>query len=95
MKALDSKSRCTPIDVPSGVATCPICDAPIVIAEVMEWECDGGRPVSIALDCTTEPDMDSDEWDEWHRGHWSMPYVDWLPVRCRVLAWFQQHYRCI
>ena len=81
------------IDVPRAVAACPICDEPIVIEEVSEWECENGKPISISIDCTTQPDIDSDEWWDWHRGHWSMPYVDWLPVEMLVLRWFQAHYR--
>jgi len=50
--------------------------------------------VGISLECVTEPDIDSDDWPAWHRHHWSMPYVDWLPVENRVLRWFQKHFRC-
>lgn len=84
-----------PIDVPRKVATCPICDAKIVVDEVHEWECESGKPVGISVDCVTRPDIDSEEWPDWFNHHWrNMPYVYWLPVEQRVLQWFQKHYRC-
>lgn len=95
MKAIDPAQYRKPIDVPPKVAKCPICGAPIVVEEIWEWESESGKPVSISIDCTTEPDIDGIDWPEWHAGHWSMPYVDWLPVECKVLAWFQRNYRCI
>jgi hypothetical protein len=94
MKTLDISSRTTPIPVPREVAVCPICEADIEVEEVMEWECESGEPMSIQVQCTTEPDIDGDEWWGWQRGHWSMPYVDWLPVENRVLEWFRQNFRC-
>lgn len=95
MKTIDTAARYTPIEVPPHVAKCPICGALIVIEEVRFWASKSGKQLSISVECTTEPDIDSDEWPDWHRGHWSMPYVDWLPVQNFVLKWFQQHYRCI
>lgn len=94
MKTPTADDRCRPIPVPRSVAACPICGADIVIEDVHEWETDGGKPVGISVECTTEPDIDSDDWPGWHRGHWNMPYVDWLPVEMRVLGWFQREYRC-
>jgi len=94
MQNLDADSRSKPIAVPRSVATCPICDAEIVIDDVYEWECENGKPVGISVECTTEPDIDSGEWSDWFSGHWGMPYVDWLPVENRVLKWFQQNFRC-
>jgi hypothetical protein len=94
MKTLDISSRTTPIPVPREVAVCPICEADIVVGEVTEWECESGAAVTISVDCTTEPDIDGDEWEGWFSHHWSMPYVDWLPVENRVLEWFRQNFRC-
>jgi hypothetical protein len=81
------------LPVPKEVAACPVCGAPIVVEEVVEWECDGGRIVSLSIECTTQPDIDGDQWLDWHRGHWSMPYVDWLPVEVRVTRWLNRYYR--
>ena len=76
---------------------CPICDAALDM-EIDEWEQndDGTWQASecgVHCNCTTEPDIDSDEWKDWHRGHWSMPYVDWLPVDAKVYRWLSRHYR--
>lgn len=88
MKAIDVAQRRLPIDVPRDVAACPICGAPIVVEDINEWESESGKPVSISIECTTGPYIDGDEWEEWHAGHYRMPYVDWLPVENRVMAWF-------
>lgn len=93
MKTLTNDDRTKPIPVPRKVAVCPICDADIWIDDISEWECEDGKPVEISVDCVTEPDIDSDEWQDWFAQHWSMPYVDWLPVSTRVLRWFQRHYK--
>jgi hypothetical protein len=94
MKTLTADEHGKPISVPREVATCPICDADIVIDGIDGWECENGKPVGISLECVTEPDIDGDEWEDWFHGHWSTPYVDWLPVKDRVLCWFQKHFRC-
>jgi len=95
VKTLTAESRSKPIPVPREIATCPICDADIVVEDVNEWESDSGKPIGISLECTTEPDIDSDEWKDWHRDHWSMPYVYWLPVENRVMRWAQKNFRCV
>ena len=46
----------------------------------------------INLDCENEPDIESAEWDEWHKWHYSMPYVDWLPLELRILAAVRRKY---
>ena len=90
--------------VPPQVATCPICGAEVVIDEIYEWYVDesmthNGRPLleagetGIGVNCITEPDIDSDEWEGWFNHHWSMPYVDWLPVEHRVREWLNANYR--
>ena len=81
--------------IPAKVAVCPICGAPVVIEDIDEWETETGRVTSCGfhINCSTEPDIDSDEWDDWFKSHWSMPYVDWLPVEMRVYRWFDRCYR--
>lgn len=90
--------RDMPPDVPFYIAVCPICGAAIVIDDIDGWEeIDGGDEVpsesGLHLNCSTEPDIASREWNDWHRSHWSMPYVDWMPLYPRVLAWLIDHYR--
>lgn len=91
--------------VPSRIATCPICGAEVVIEEIDEWYFDesmmhNGRPLLMAGDngvrvnCITEPDiLEDDDWLDWDNGHWSMPYVDWLPIAERVMEWLNTNYR--
>jgi hypothetical protein len=80
--------------IPQSVAACPICGAGIHITDIDEWY-DDGTTESVHINCTTEPDIngDSGKWYEWQRGHWSTPYIDWLPVEKRVTDWFNACYR--
>ena len=91
-------SRNDIIEVPREVAVCRICDADIVIIDTDEYEKndDGTWQISecrLHVDCSSAPDIDSDEWDDWFNGHWGMPYVDWLPVERRVHDWLAANYR--
>ena len=82
-----------PIPIPVNVARCPICKAPLNVGEIAEWECDGGKITDFSIDCTTEPDIDGDEWPEWHAEHYHMPYVDWLPLEVPVGRWLNANHR--
>lgn len=80
--------------IPRRIASCPICEAPIEVEfdeyqkrEDGTWECTRAKP-----NCTTEPDIDSPEWDDWMNGHWSTPYVDWLPLEISLTKWVNQRY---
>ena len=87
--------RCNPPHIPLEVAVCPICGAELVIDEIDEYEVDTGRVTECGLriNCSTEPDIDSDDWWPWHNRHWSTPYIDWLPIHTRVYRWFDKEYR--
>lgn len=78
-------------------AKCPICGAAVIVEEIDEWETETGRVTDCGfhINCETGPDIDSDEWDDWHRWHWSMPYVDWLPLEVRLLEEFNQKFRYV
>lgn len=94
MKVLDTD--CPPA-VPVQVAVCPICGEPIQITEIEEWETETGKVTDCGLrvDCTTAPEYQTNggDMDAYLRDHWSMPYVDWLPVEEKVLTWLNRHYR--
>ena len=81
--------------IPANVAICPICKAPVIIEDIDEWETKTGRVTQSGfhIDCSTEPDIDSIEWNDWFDSHWSTPYIDWLPVEIRVYRWFDERYR--
>ena len=71
---------------------CPICGAKVILTVVIEWDADDGEIIQVEYECETEPDIDSDEWSDWHRGHYAMPYVDWLPWEVAMLRWLNWHY---
>ena len=95
MKTTISPYHDLPIKIPKSVAVCPKCDAAIIVEDIDEWETDTGKVTRCGLHITCEnaPDIDSDEWKDWFNWHWSMPYVDWLPLYPVVLRWFNKHYR--
>ena len=95
MQVIDTSTGFTPILVPREIAICPICKAAIYIEHVHEWAVDNGEPMGLDLGCETEPDIDSDEWPDWHAMHFAMPYVDWLPLTEIVLKWFAANYKMI
>lgn len=84
-----------PFRVPRSVAVCPICDADVWIEEIQEWEDFNGKVVihpdmtTVSVNCETEPDIDGEGWDDWMRGHWNTPYIDWMPVQDKVTRWLQ------
>lgn len=84
---------CKPLPVPRNVAVCPMCGGNLEI-QITGWY-DDGRASSdgFELDCVTEPDIGSPEWEEWFSGHYSMPYVDWLPLSVKMLKWFNGNFR--
>jgi hypothetical protein len=75
---------------------CPICDAAIFIEEVDAWhEDDDGEMIAeaVKIDCSTFPGFDdNDEFNAYMRSHWSMPYVDWLPLETIVTEWVNKRY---
>lgn len=71
---------------------CPICGSPVVLGSVVEWGTDDGTIVGVEYECSTEPDLDSDEWPDWHAEHYRMPYVDWLPWETRMMRWLNWRY---
>lgn len=76
------------------VATCPKCDA-TVYAHFESWEKEDDGTWSAqhaSLDCETEPDIDSPEFNEWMRWHYDMPYVYWMPLKVRLAKWINERY---
>jgi hypothetical protein len=92
----DEFNRLLPLKAPAVIAVCPICGDCIYIDGVDEWyEEDGQMRIDpqmggVSLDCGSAPDIDSDDFDEWMNGHWSTPYIDWLPIQQKVTRWFAQ-----
>lgn len=82
-------------EFPLDVACCPICGEPVLVGDFDEWETETGVVTEggFHINCKSEPDMDSEEYDDWFNSHWSMPYVDWLPLEVRLYRWFTPRYR--
>jgi hypothetical protein len=84
--------------VPAWLAVCPICRSEVFIDEIDEWEQLGDGTwiaveTGVKVTCITEPEIDHAEWENWNREHFSMPYVDWLPICESVSAWLRLFYR--
>ena len=77
-------------------APCPICGAGLLLDAGEGTELDNATGEWIAteinLECESEPDIDSGEWSEWFRWHYSMPYVDWLPIEQQILKAVRRKY---
>ena len=71
---------------------CPICGKAVFLLGVTEWGSDDHQISQAEYECETEPDIDSDEWWDWHDGHFSMPYVDWMPWENKMMEWLNRHY---
>lgn len=84
-----------PPSIPLDVAKCPICGSEIKFVEINEYETETGKVVDTGfhVGCITEPDFDDPDYDDWLNGHYSMPYVDWLPVEIIVYRWLSANYR--
>lgn len=76
---------------------CPVCkDGVVVLTEIT-----GGTEAKFGLwmadeihvDCSTFPGFDDSELFDAHMAsHWSMPYVDWLPLTEKIKAWLSAHF---
>ena len=95
MPELKTISEISEIALPDSFH-CPICGDRLQIVEVSEWfkdDADNWKAGAVKIDCVTSPDIDDiDEFNGFNSGHWSMPYVDWLPVERRVTAWANERY---
>ncbi len=74
---------------------CPYCEGNLTY-KATEWEKqDDGTWVATSFDseCSSEPDIESDEWEEWMNIHSDMPYVNQLPVDMAVKEYIEKKYR--
>ena len=84
----------TIISVPREVASCPYCDANLAV-QAVEWtqRKDGTwKATGIEPECANEPDIDTEEWEEWWAIHSEMPYVYQLPVDIKIEKWLSKNY---
>ena len=74
---------------------CPYCKGDLTY-RCYGWEKDENglwMADSFDMDCSTEPDMESEEWEYWMDNHSEMPYVHQLPVDERVKKFINSKYR--
>jgi hypothetical protein len=83
------------VRLPKELSRCPICGNKLTIEAYDCWEKDklGWYAVEVHLRCESEPDIDSENWDMWYKGHYSKPYIDWQPLHKKILAWLKANYR--
>lgn len=79
---------------PLDIAKCPICGAAVIVGDFDEYETETGLVTESGfhIDCETEPEFDDPDYDDWFNSHWSMPYVDWLPLEVSLHQWFNRRY---
>jgi hypothetical protein len=74
---------------------CPYCQGDLTY-RCNGWEQDENglwMADSFDMECSTEPDMESEEWEDWMDNHSDMPYIHQLPVDERVKASINKRYR--
>jgi hypothetical protein len=84
------------VPLPEALSVCPICQRKLVITSYDSWcEDDESRwyAIEVHTQCESEPAIDSDNWDDWYRSHYSHPYIDWMPLSERILRWLKENYR--
>lgn len=87
-----------PMKLPAEVAVCPICKAALFAVEITGCSLgDDGSwfPDAIGLDCETEPDIESQDHEDWYSQHYAMPYVDWIPVHTAVEKWMRANFTVV
>lgn len=76
---------------------CPYCKGDLTYhTEGWEQQDDGTWTANcLQSDCSTEPPIESDEWEDWFAGHSDMPYVYQLPVDQKVEKYINKRYRFV
>lgn len=74
---------------------CPYCKGKLTYT-CNSWEQDdNGLWMAEGFDmvCETEPEIDSEDWEDWFQSHCEMPYFYQLPVDERVKDFINKKYR--
>ena len=73
---------------------CPYCGADLVgKASMFEKRSNHTwQAAQLDMNCSAEPDIESDDWQEWFKKHSVMPYVYWHPVVSDILTHIQLYY---
>lgn len=60
------------------------------------WEQDDAgnwKADTVATQCSTEPDIDSEEWEDWFASHSDLPYVYILPMHQQIIKHINERYK--
>jgi len=86
-------------EIPGSLFCCPICGN-LLTCEIDEWSQNdddswGVSEAGLHLSCASEPELSDDpmKYADWFEGHYQHPYIDWMPLEHRVLAWMNANYR--
>ena len=74
---------------------CPYCKGKLTYT-CNSWEQDDKglwMAEGFNMVCETEPEIDSEDWEDWFQSHCEMPYVYQLPVDERVKDFINNKYR--
>ena len=82
-------------EIPTDVACCPYCGSKLY-AQCHVWQqANNGLWVAdgIDIECETEPDLDSEAWENWFSTHSKTPYVYQLLVTKKIKEWINKNFR--
>jgi hypothetical protein len=74
---------------------CPYCSGDLTYV-ANGWEQDENdfwKADCFDMECSSEPNVESEEWEDWMRQHSDMPYVNQLPVDEKVKEYINSKYR--
>lgn len=74
---------------------CPYCSGDLTY-HVNGWEQDDDglwQADNIESECSNDPGIDSDTWEDWFQQHSDMPYANQLPVDEKVKSYINSKYR--
>jgi len=76
-------------------ALCPYCGGDLTYT-CNGWEADDNglwMADSFDMECSTEPGVEGEEWEDWMQNHSDMPYVNQLPVDAQVKEFINSRFR--
>lgn len=85
----------TDIELPPEFV-CPYCGSKFLPVRFEGWTQDDDgtwKGDTVDITCSSIPDPESEEWEEWINQHTDMPYVYWMPVAERIKEYINSKYR--
>lgn len=74
---------------------CPICGANVVVEDIDEWETETGNATESGfhINCSAEPDINSDIWKSWFYRHWPTHYTCWKHLEIEIRKAFNRKFK--